>query len=489
MSNLIKASFWLSLSELAFNISGYIIHALMGRILDPAGYGRFSIIITFTTMIIILIGRGIPISTSKYLGEITTDKINGYYDIKKSALFLQIILIIIVTLIYFLLAPFFARILNDSTLTSLFQLSSLIIPSFALASFYAYYFTGIQDFKKKSFLKFLRSIFKIVFIVGLGYLFKVTGAIIGQALAPLFVFLAGYLIDPFTKFKLKKKKTFKNNPLDYDLMKKLANFAGPIVIFMLFYELMLSMNLYFIKAMLGSDELTGIYSAASTVSRIPYYIFFFMTIILLPKISELIAKNKQSKTQKLLKNAFKYLFIALIPITALLSLFSKSAIYFFYGNRYTSAGSIMSILIFGFAFLTVFYIITFVLNGAGKNKFPVIASIIGTLLNGILNWILIKKMGLIGSAIATTITAFIIMVWALFHSNKNIVRYINLWSISKYILVSLLIYILGAMFFEQGRLIFILWSSILLTIYLFIMIILKEITPKDWKYLMESLKK
>ncbi len=489
MSNLIKTSFWLSLSELAFNISGYIIHALMGRILDPAGYGRFSIIITFTTMIIILIGRGIPISTSKYLSEIIEDKTNSYYDIKKSALFLQIILIAVVTSIYFLLAPVFAKILRDPTLTPLFQLSSLIIPTFALASFYAYYFTGIKDFKKKSLLKFLRSIFKIIFIVGLGYFFKVTGAIIGQALAPLMVFLTGYLIDPFTKFRLKKKKNFKNNPLNYDLMKKLATFAGPIVIFMLFYEFMLSMNLYFIKAMLQSDELTGIYSAASTVSRIPYYLFFFMTIILLPKISELIASNDLTKTKILLEKAFKYLFILLIPITTLLSLFSDSTVRFFYGSRYTSAGSIMSILTFGFAFLTIFYIITFVLNGAGKNKFPVVASFIGTLLNAILNWILIKKMGLIGSAIATTITAFLIMIWALIYSNKNIVRFLDLYSILKYLLASLIIYLLGITFFNQGRFIFILWSLILLIIYFLIMIISKEITHQDWKYLMKSLKK
>jgi len=490
MSTLIKASFWISLSELFFNISGYIVHSLMGRILDPAGYGRFSLIITFTTMIIVLIGRGIPISTSKYLGGvISKDKNNDYYDIKKAALFIQLILITLATSIYFLLAPFFAKILRDSSLTNLFRISSLIIPSFALASFYSYYFTGIKHFKKTSFLKILRSITKVIFVVGLGYFFKVAGAIVGQALAPFSVFIAGRLIDPFTKSKLKAKKGFRKNPLNYSLVKKLANFAWPIIIFMMFYEFMLSMNLYFIKAMIGSDELTGIYSAASTVSRIPYNLFFFMTIILLPKISELITANDKIKTKKLLEKAFKYLFLLLIPITSLLSLFSGSAVRFFYGNQYTSAGSVMSVLIFGFAFLTVFYIITFVLNGAGNNKFSVIAAFSGTVLNGILNWILIKKFGIIGSAYATTITAFIIMSWALFYSNKKIVRFINLKSILKYLLSGLLIYVLGKTFFEQGRFIFILWSCLLLFIYFLIMILSRELIIKDWQYFSDSIKK
>jgi len=489
MSNLLKASLWISLSELVFNISGYIVHALLGRILDPAGYGRFSIIITFTTMLVVLVGRGVPIATSKFLGGVTKDKVNGYYDIKKTALYLQLVIIVLITAIYYSLSSFFANVLNDPTLTSLFKISSLITPAFALASFYAYYFTGIQEFKIKSFLKFLRSIFKVIFVVGLGYAYKVKGAIVGQALAPFLVFLSAYLLDPHTKAKLKKKKGFKNNPVDYSLMKKLAKFAGPVVVFMLFHELTMSMNLYFIKAMLGSDELTGIYSAASTVSRIPYYLFFFLTIILLPKISELISRGEKEKTRKLLSKAFKYLFITLIPITFLLSLFSDSAIRFFYGSQYASAGSIMSILIFGSAFLTVYYILVFALNGAGKNKFPVITSFVGATLNGLLNWYLITKMGLIGSAVATTITAFIIMIWVLIYANKNIAKFINLASILKYTIASITIYISGQMLFSQGRLTFILWSIILLIIYLLIMIASKELTKKDWGYLATSLKK
>jgi stage V sporulation protein B len=489
MSSLIKISFWLSLAELIFNISGYIIHALMGRILDPAGYGRFSLIITFTTMVIVLIGRGVPISTSKYISEIVTDKTNQYYDIKKAALFLQTLIILAVTAVYFLLAPVFANLLNDESLTPLFRISSLIIPTFALSSFYAYYFNGIKAFKEVAFLKIWRAFLKVIFIVSLGYLYKVKGAIIGQALAPFVVFLTSFFIDPFNKFRLKSKKGFKNNPLNLNLSKKLAIFAGPIVVFMLFHEIMLSMNLYMVKAILQQDSLTGIYSAAATVSRIPYYLFFFMTIILLPKVSELIATKQEEKAQSLLQKAFKYLFLLLTPITLLLSLFSESAIRFFYGSAYTSAGAIMSILIFGFAFLTVFYILTFVLNGAGKNKFPVIVSVSGTLINAFLSYYLIKEMGLIGSAIGITLTSFLVMIWVILYTNKKIVKFIELFSILKYLLASIFIYFLGLHFFDQGRFIFILWSSILFAIYLILMFIAKEIGIQDWNYFKKSFKK
>jgi O-antigen/teichoic acid export membrane protein len=214
-----------------------------------------------------------------------------------------------------------------------------------------------------------------------------------------------------------------------------------------------------------------------------------MTIILLPKVSELIATKQKEKAQSLLRKAFKYLFLLLTPITLLLSLFSESAIRFFYGSAYTSAGAIMSILIFGFAFLTIFYILTFVLNGAGKNKFPVIVSVSGTLINAFLSYYLIKEMGLIGSAIGITLTSFLVMIWVLFYTNKKIVKFIELFSILKYLLASIFIYFLGLHFFDQGRFIFILWSSILFAIYLILMFIAKEIGIQDWNYFKKSFKK
>jgi stage V sporulation protein B len=439
-------------------------------------------------MIIILIGRGLPISMSKYLGETNKNKTNNFFKIKKNAFFLQMVVVILVTSIYFFLAPIFAKILKDPSLTTLFQISSLIIPGFALASFYSYYFTGIQEFGKKSFLKFFRSITKIFFIVGLGYYFKVTGALIGQALAPFSVYLLGYVLDPFTKAKCRKKASFQNPPLEKKLIKKMAHFAWPIVLFMLFYEFMISLNLYFVKAMLQDDALTGVYNAAITVSRIPYYLFFFMTVILLPKISESTSQGIKKETQNLLQKSFRYLFIGLFPTVTVLHLFSDSAISFFYGNGYSSGGPIMSVLIFGFGFLTVFYVLTFVLNGAGLNKFPMYISITGALLNAGLNYILIKQLGLAGSALATTITSALILLITLVYSNRKIIKFVNVFLLAKCLVASLVIYQAGLLL-TQGKYIFIVWSTLLIILYLFLLIFFREINKKDLIYLKQFFNK
>ena len=146
-----RSLFWLTLSEIIFNLSGYIIHAGVGRILGPEGYGRYALVITITTMLIILIGNGIPTAMAKYISEVQDTEKARIQSIKAHAIRLQLLLMMIVTMIFFFLAPSFSLLLGDPTLTPLFRLATLIIPSFAAASFYFYYFNGLTRYPTHTF--------------------------------------------------------------------------------------------------------------------------------------------------------------------------------------------------------------------------------------------------------------------------------------------------------------------------------------------------
>ena len=70
MKKFSQALVWLTASEVVFNIAAYIVHSVAGRILGPADYGRYGLVVTLTTMVIVLIGNGIPTTMSKYLSEV-----------------------------------------------------------------------------------------------------------------------------------------------------------------------------------------------------------------------------------------------------------------------------------------------------------------------------------------------------------------------------------------------------------------------------------
>jgi stage V sporulation protein B len=484
--NIAKSALLVTFSEILFNLSGFVIHSVVGRMLGPAEYGRYGLVITLTTMVIILIGNGIPTAMSKYISEFFESDPRMVRVIKKQSIILQTLIIGAITILFYFSAPLLASILHDPSLTSLFRISTWIIPTFAMASFYFSYYTGLHEFNIQSLLKILRSIFKVIFIIGLAYLYKVPGSINGYTISTLVLFFVGYLID---KFKIAPKLNKQEKALQEENKsvsasvpqfdwKKLVNYAWQIIIFFLAYELLISIDLYMVKGILRNDNLTGIYNAALTVGRIPYYIFYAMTIFLLPMVSKSSSNGDKKETLKILSQSMRIMFLLLVPMIVLMSIYAESIIVDFYGKKYAAAALPMSILEYGVGFLTIFYVMSFALNGAGKTKLVMNISIVGFIINAILNFILIKKYSVNGSAIATSITSFIITIWILYYLWKDYGALIKIKTIAKSFLAVVIMYAFSLLF-SKGEIIFLLWSTILFGIYLLTLYILKEIKKED----------
>jgi stage V sporulation protein B len=501
-NNLAKSALWVTFSEILFNLSGFVIHSVLGRFLGPADYGRYGIIITLTTMVIILIGNGIPTAMAKYISEYFETNPRMVRVIKKQAIILQTIIIGGITIIFYFSIPLICKLLGDPTLIPLFKISTLIIPAFAAASFYFSYYTGLHKFNLQATLKTLRSVFRIIFVIGLAYLWKVEGSIAGYIIAPTSVFLVAFLVD---KFYINKKieasiessmetsaKTQKNIASDnrsrsfvaatqddtnFD-WHKLTNYAWQVIIFFLAYELLISIDLYMVKGILRDDNLAGIYNAALTVGRIPYYIFYAMTIFLLPMISKSTSQNNQGETKKILAQALRIILLLLVPMIVLMAVYAKPILIDFYGAKYASGALSMAILEYGVGFLTIFYVMSFALNGAGKTKLVMNISIVGFAINAILNYILIKKYSITGSAIATSITSFIIALWILYYLWRDFGALVKIKTFLKIIFAAILMYA-ASLLFSKGEAVFIAWSIILFAFYLFILYILREIKKED----------
>ncbi|MFA6193402.1 MAG: flippase [Parcubacteria group bacterium] len=480
---LVKSFFWVTLSEIIYNLSAYVIHSGMGRILGPAQYGRYGIVVTLTTMIVVLIGQGVPTAMAKYLGEIYDTKIGLIPIIKRQTAKIQFILIGAVTVIFFFLAPVISFILHDKSLTPLFQLSTLVIPAFALASFYFYYYTGLHEFKTQAWLKTSRSFARLLFILGLALLLKsrgyaLEGAIIGYILAPLSIYFEANALDKFKKVK----------PEGFFDWRKLLQYAWPMTLFLIAYEFLITIDLYLVKGILQNDYLTGIYNGAITVGRIPYFLFYALTIIILPAVSKSTSSNNHAETKKLIGQSLRLMVMFLLPIAILMAVYSRPVLQIFYGNKFLAAAGPMSILMAGVIFLTIFYVMAFALNGAGKVKAPMYIAFAGLATNIILSYFFIHKYGLTGAAVATSITSFVTMVLVLAYSYSFFGYLFKFSSFVKIMLASAIMY-LASMFFPDGKYIFLLWSAILFAIYIFLLYIFREFGASDLELVKQLLAK
>ncbi len=478
MKKFSQALVWLTVSEIIFNIAGYVIQSAVGRILGPADYGRYSLIVTLTTMIIILIGNGIPTAMSKYLAEIFESAPEKILGIKRQAIRLQILLMSSVTVLFFLAAPLLAHLLHDPSLTPLFRLSSLIIPAFAAASFYFYYYTGLHFFRLQAGLKVMRALGRIIFIIGFAYFFGVQGAVSGYIAAPLFVFALGLLADILITHRyFPHVKQPKTEVIAFS-GKTILAYAGPLTLFLLFYEFILTLDLYFVKSLLRSDYLTGIYNAALTAGRIPYYLFYALTIILLPAISKTTAARDTKETENLVNKSLRLMIFLLFPMVTLLMIYAPQVLHLFYGNQYAAAERPLQVYAFGVGFLTVFYVLSFALNGAGLVKIPMKLAFFGFLGMIGLNFLLIPKWSLIGAALSTTLVSIAVAIAILI----AVERHLRVRLAPKTLFVSLgsvIVLIFGSYILPSGPYGFLVSGALLICLYFTLLRLSGELTDTD----------
>ncbi len=416
MKHFSRSLVWLTASEIAFNLAAYIVHSVVGRILGPADYGRYGLVVTFTTMIIVLIGNGIPTAMSKYLSEILEANPERIHAIKRKTAILQALIIGAVTGLFFLVSPLIAYALHDPSLTPLFRLSSLVIPAFAAASFYHYYLIGLHLFRIQAIVKIIRSFARVGCIALAAIYFGLNGAVAGYILAPLLTFIAVIVIDElYIKRRLRLGERAIGNEFHFPA-KTLLNYAGPLTLFLIFYELILTLDLYFVKALLQDDHLTGLYNAAITVGRIPYYLFAALAMIMLPAISKTTAERNEAETKSLVERSLRLLALILFPLVALLSAYANEILHLFYGNRYDGAAAAMQVFAIGVGFLTVFYVLAFALNGAGQVKIPLRLTFAGFLGMVVINFALIPPYGIVGAALSTTIVSGLLMIGILVYT-------------------------------------------------------------------------
>lgn len=255
------------------------------------------------------------------------------------------------------------------------------------------------------------------------------GAIIGYILVPLTIFFEAHFYDSYKKQKPEGKFNWK----------KLLHYAWPVTLFMIAYEFLITIDLYMVKGILRDDYLTGIYNAVITVGRIPYYLFYALVVIMLPVISKSTASGDDVGTKKLVSQSLRLMTMFLFPICILMSAFAAPILQIFYSKRFLPAASPMAIFVFGVGFLTIFYVLTFILNGAGKVKIPMLVAFFGLFFNIILTYFLIKNYALLGAVVGTSVTSFLVMVIILFYTHHHFGYLFNLKSFLKIVLSSLLL--------------------------------------------------
>lgn len=363
------------------------------RYLTPAEYG----IIDYFMILASIINLTIALEISQAVVRYYQDAVG--IEEKRNYVATAFLFTSFVYVLYFLISFIFASELSSLFLDDKHMSELFMIASGAIATNGIFYFVQNQlkfEIRPKDFA--IASIVNVTVLASVAlYLLVVAGLkvesiFIAQVVANIVSsILAVYMARSSYGFVFVYVKFKEMITLSYPLV-----FSG-IAVFIALY-----VDRIAIKSLLGLEAL-GVYGLAYRFASVAGLVMIGFQSSLMPLIYK---HYKEENTPKDISKIFNIFSIIALFVVAGSIVFSKEIIIFFTTEAFYGASNLIAILVLA-VFFSNMYIFAPGIGIAKKTKLTLAITIIGAILNTILNYTLIPIFGLMGSALATLISAII----------------------------------------------------------------------------------
>lgn len=404
---------WLLAEKLLRIISAFAVGAWIARYLGPEDFGILNYVIAFSAFFGGITKLGLD-------GIVTRELINQPKKkeyILGTAFWMKLIASLVISSLVFFFLPFFY---SDSR-TNLYitiVVASLIFQSFEIIEFYFLSSVRGRIVSINKIIQILISnllkIILILFKANLIWFILVLGLdILSLAIS--------YIISYKNQASLEFLKYFK-----ISIVRALLRDAWPLILSGIAITIYMRIDQIMIKELLGSREL-GIYSVAVKLSEALNFIPMVLVSSLLPSII-----NAKNNDRILYKNRLQKLYTLVIWISIsaafFITFFADHLTLILFGEEYFDSIFILQIHIWSSVFVFIGVVNSNWHIVENLQRLVFLNTIIGAVMNIILNIILIRKLGVIGATYATLLSyafsAFLLnIIWKESRSNFKLIIY------------------------------------------------------------------
>lgn len=390
-------------SILSYGMSFFLI-PLYTRVLSPSDYGALDLIIAFGLLITYLVGLEVNQGVARLYLDEKTDA--GKRSLSSSALLFTIFAFTFFSIIAFAFTPELSGIvLGTSDLDNVFRLGIVFI-----------WINGIFNLLKIQLRFELRSeAYAIVSVVH-----ALTTAGISVLLAYVFQYglyglFAGMIIGIMTGsiLALWYLRTTYQFHFDLSKLKTILSFSIPLVpssisVFVSMYIGRLMINYY-----LSLTEV-GLYGIAYRIANVSTLLLIGFQMAMAPLIY---AHYLKQETPAHLEKIFRIFLCMILIVFLVLSLYANIALMILTTPAYYAAGQVVVFLVPA-VLLSQMYIFAPGIGIARKTHLFIGINVAGAILNILLNWTLIPRIGYVGAGIATLIGYFCVFCAIMYYSQK-----------------------------------------------------------------------
>jgi len=393
---------WLFFERILRIVVSFVVTIFVIRYLGPKDFGLFSYVLSFFWLFASLSTVGLESITTREIVKHPDDK----NEIIGTVFFLRLAgSVAAIALIWILLLVF-----GEDMYTTILIL--LLSGSFVFQSFSAieYYFRGKVKAKYNAYALsasvLLSSLLKVIFILIKAPLVYFIVAVIFEYAVLAIGLVVVYRLNKLSIFNWKY-----SNALASSLLKD----AWPLALSGIVVMVYMKIDQIMIKNMM-SEEAVGYYAAAVRLCESWYFIpvtlcnSIFPAIVNAKNVSEEFYNNRMQKLYDLLT----WLAIGIaIPVT----IFSNQIITLLFGSEFSAAAPVLTIYIWAGVAVFLGVASSQYLINENLTKLSFYRSLIGMVINVLLNFIFIPIYGIVGSAIATLVSYTTVTFVLSFHKN------------------------------------------------------------------------
>lgn len=392
------------------SVSGFLFPLItfpyISRILLPDGTGRVNFatsLISYFTMLAML---GVPTYGIRACAQVRDDKMK----LSRTAHELLFINLFMSLVSYALLAAallFIPRLFEDRLLYIIVS-ASILFTAIGME----WLFKALEQY---SYITIRSLIFKAIAVVAMFLLIHEKSDYVIYGGISIFASSASYILN----FIHARKYIFMHPLGDYHVMKHLK----PV---MIFFAMACATTIYtnLDNVMLGfmkTETDVGYYTAAVKVKTVLVAVVTSLGNVLLPRVSYYVQHEQYEEFKRVCKKALEFVFLAATPLTLYFILFAKNGIFLLSGPEYSGAIQPMQLIMPTVLLIGLTGIMGIqVLVPLGKEKYVLYSEIAGAVVDLILNWILIPKMGASGAAIGTLVAEFVVFCVQFFVLRKEL---------------------------------------------------------------------
>ncbi|MCK5177635.1 MAG: flippase, partial [Candidatus Aenigmarchaeota archaeon] len=394
----------------------YLWRIFIARYIGQEAYGIFSIALALlgiaTIFSVLGFSDGLLRFTSFYRAR---KKYNEAKGVLISVFSINFISTLSLSFLLVFFAPSFAKyFFHNSNITGPVYIVALALPFFVFGN---HFLTLLKSQMRVDYIALTQSIIEgFVKIIGTVVFFYI-GYI---ALAPIL----GYFIALVGTFFLSMYFLFFKTDYAVILKEKAVYHWRELIIYslpLMFVFFIASFLTYTDTMMLGyftDNSITGIYNAALPTANLLSITMIAFSSLFFPLFIEKYSKKQYKEMNLLFKLIVKWIYLSMLPIFYILMFFPEAILIFFFGPQYAQGSIALRILAVGYFIYCITGPTHEVLMTLKKQNLILTIMFSGSMINLILNYLLIPVYGISGAATATSFSLIYINLLSIYYVRK-----------------------------------------------------------------------